>query len=178
MKRRKFITLLGGAVAAGPLMARAQEGERPCRIGVLMNISETDPSAQVFTAAVRNRLREQGFADGRNARIDLRWAAGAVEGYRRWALNPANRSELTSLLMQRLKQPQDIIEESLKASVDEKGYAPDAQLDMKGFENTLKLRAEMLGTWGGSPPPASKYSTSPITRRRSPASDDKIDTRR
>jgi putative ABC transport system substrate-binding protein len=84
MKRRQLITLLGGA-AAWPLVARAQEGERLRRIGVLMNISETDPSARGFLAAFREQLREQGFTDGRNARIDLRWAAGTVEGYRRYA---------------------------------------------------------------------------------------------
>ena len=60
--------------------------------------------------------------------------------------------------MERLKQPQDIIEESLKVSLDQNGYAPDAQIDMAGFENALKLRADMLGTWGGNPaPPPSKY---------------------
>ena len=99
-------------------------------------------------------LRSWGQANGDTL---TRYIQANIEGIR-WALNPANRTALTNLLMQRLKQPQDIIEESLKASMDQNGYAPDAQLDMKGFENTLKLRADMLGTWGGSPPPpASKY---------------------
>jgi ABC-type nitrate/sulfonate/bicarbonate transport system substrate-binding protein len=99
-------------------------------------------------------LRSWGQANGDTL---TRYIQANIEGIR-WALNPANRTALTSLLMERLKQPQDIIEESLKVSVDQKGYAPDAQLDMKGFENTLKLRADMLGTWGGKPPPpVSKY---------------------
>ncbi len=72
-------------------------------------------------------------------------------------MNPANRAALTTLLIEKLKQPQDIIEESLKVSLDQKGYATDARIDMAGFENALKLRAEMLGTWGGNPPPPSKY---------------------
>jgi ABC-type nitrate/sulfonate/bicarbonate transport system substrate-binding protein len=99
-------------------------------------------------------LRAWGQANGDTL---TRYIQANIEGIR-WALNPANRTALTNLLMQRLKQPQDIIEESLKVSVDQNSYAPDAQLDMKGFENTLKLRADMLGTWGGNPPPpASRY---------------------
>lgn len=99
-------------------------------------------------------LRSWGQANGDTL---TRYIQANIEGIR-WALNPANRSALTNLMVQRLKQPQDIVEESLKVSVDQHGYAPDAQLDMKGFENTLKLRAELLGTWGTSPPPpASKY---------------------
>ena len=99
-------------------------------------------------------LRSWGQANGDTL---TRYIQANIEGIR-WALNPANRTALTNLLIQRLNQPQDIIEESLKLSVDQKGYAPDAQLDIKGFENTLKLRANMLGTWGGNPPPpTSKY---------------------
>jgi hypothetical protein len=72
-------------------------------------------------------------------------------------VEPVQPAALTSLLVERLKQPQDVIEESLKVSLDQKGYATDAQIDMQGFENALKLRADMLGTWGGNPPPPSKY---------------------
>ena len=74
-------------------------------------------------------------------------------------LNPANRPALVGLLAERLKQPPGHYRGNRsKGSLDQNGYAPDARLDIKGFENTLKLRAEMLGTWGGGPPPpTSKY---------------------
>ena len=99
-------------------------------------------------------LRSWGQA---NADTLVRYIQANIEGSR-WMLNPANRTALTSLLMERLKQSQDVIEESLKVSLDQNGYAVDAQFDMKGFDNVLKLRAEMLGTWGGNaPPPADKY---------------------
>jgi putative ABC transport system substrate-binding protein len=73
MKRREFITLLGGA-AAWPLAARAQQGERMRRIGVLMGFTESDPEAQAWTAAFREGLQKLGWTEGRNIRIDTRWA--------------------------------------------------------------------------------------------------------
>ena len=99
-------------------------------------------------------LRSWGKA---NADTLTRYIQANVEGIR-WALNPANRAALTALLVEQLKQPPDVIEQSLKVSLDQKGYATDARFDMEGFDNVLKLRADMLGTWGGNPPPpASKY---------------------
>src|SRR5262249_654044 len=75
MKRRDFITLLGGAAAVGPLAARAQQRERMRRIGVLMAYAEGDREGQAFIAAFREVLKKFGWADGRNIRIDMRWAA-------------------------------------------------------------------------------------------------------
>jgi ABC-type nitrate/sulfonate/bicarbonate transport system substrate-binding protein len=99
-------------------------------------------------------LRSWGQA---NADTLVRYIQANVEGIR-WALNPANRTALVSLLAERFKMSPDVVEEVLRGSVDQKGFAPDAQFDMKGFENTLRLRADMLGTWGGNaPPPAGKY---------------------
>jgi putative ABC transport system substrate-binding protein len=74
MKRRHFITLLGtGAALALPLAARTQEQMR--RIGVLMGYAESDPEAQGFAAAFREGLQKLGWTEGRNIRIDTRWAA-------------------------------------------------------------------------------------------------------
>src|SRR6516162_2804748 len=78
MKRREFITLLGGGAAATwPLAARAQQTERVRRIGVLMGWPESDPEAQSERAAFVQELQKLGWADGRNLRIDTRWAAPA-----------------------------------------------------------------------------------------------------
>jgi putative tryptophan/tyrosine transport system substrate-binding protein len=85
MKRREFITLLGGAAAAWPLAARAQQGERMRRIGVLMNLSEDDPEAQRLVATFREGLAQLGWTEGRNLRIDNRWSAGDIERIRRYA---------------------------------------------------------------------------------------------
>ena len=67
-----FITLLGGA-AAWPLMARGQRGERMRRIGVLMNLATDDPEARARRAAFTQALKQLGWSDGRNLRIDTRW---------------------------------------------------------------------------------------------------------
>src|SRR6266540_267631 len=75
MKRREFITLLGGAAAAWPLASRAQQQpERMRRIGVLMAYAESDPEGQAQVAAFREELQKLGWAEGRNIRIDSRWA--------------------------------------------------------------------------------------------------------
>jgi putative ABC transport system substrate-binding protein len=82
MKRRKFITLLGGATA-WPLAARAQQGERMRRIGVLMGV--TDSEQQAALAVFQKVLQQLGWIDGRNVRIDTRWAEGDAREIRRLA---------------------------------------------------------------------------------------------
>jgi putative ABC transport system substrate-binding protein len=72
MKRRTFIAGLAGA-AAWPLVARAQQGERVRRIGVLMAGDENDPGAKTYVSAFTQALAGLGWTDGRNVRIDLRW---------------------------------------------------------------------------------------------------------
>ena len=78
MRRREVITLLGGAAAAWPLAARAQRGERVRRVGILSATAETG-EAHVRSAALRNRLNELGWSEGRNIRLDYRWGAGSVD---------------------------------------------------------------------------------------------------
>jgi ABC-type uncharacterized transport system substrate-binding protein len=85
MRRREFITLLGGAAAAWPLGARAQEPERLRRIGVLLNVAEGDPVGQGRLSAFVQRLKEVGWTEGRNVRLYVRWGAGDDELYRRYA---------------------------------------------------------------------------------------------
>jgi len=86
MKRRAFISLLGGAAAAWPLAARAQQqAERVRRIGVLMGGPESDPEEQARLAAFLDGLQQLGWTDGRNVRIDTRWPAGDADRYRTYA---------------------------------------------------------------------------------------------
>ena len=84
MKRRDFITLLGSAAAAWPLAARAQQGERIRRIGVLMGLSESDPEAQSRIAAFRKTLQDLGWTEARNVcSNESHW--GLLRG-RTWAV--------------------------------------------------------------------------------------------
>jgi putative tryptophan/tyrosine transport system substrate-binding protein len=73
MQRREFITLLGGAAAAWPLAARAQQPDRVRRIGVLMGYAESDPEGQRCIKAFLQGLQELGWAPGRNVQIEYRW---------------------------------------------------------------------------------------------------------
>ena len=77
MRRREFITLLGGAAAIWPLAAGAQQSDRVRRIGVLIALAESDPEAQTRAAAFRDGLQKLGWTEGHNIRIDYRWAADA-----------------------------------------------------------------------------------------------------
>jgi putative tryptophan/tyrosine transport system substrate-binding protein len=85
VKRREFITLLGGAAASWPVAARAQQGERVRRIGVLAAIAADDPEAQARNASFLQKLGELGWTVGRNVRIDYRWNAGTADDMRRYA---------------------------------------------------------------------------------------------
>jgi putative ABC transport system substrate-binding protein len=80
VKRRAFITLLGG-VAAWPIAARAQQGVR--RIGIMMNLAADDPEGQARVAAFLQGLQEAGWVVGRNAQIDIRWGMGDPERIRK-----------------------------------------------------------------------------------------------
>jgi putative ABC transport system substrate-binding protein len=79
MRRRDFITLLGGASAAWPLRARAQQPARMRRIGVLLFSSENDPGGHAQFDSFKLAISQAGWLDGRNLRMDVRWAGGNVE---------------------------------------------------------------------------------------------------
>jgi putative tryptophan/tyrosine transport system substrate-binding protein len=82
LERRKFLAALGGAAAAWPLAARAQQGERVRRVGVLMGILADDPQARARAAAFVKGLQARGWVDGRNLSIDYRWTAGEPDHMR------------------------------------------------------------------------------------------------
>ena len=86
MRRREFLSLLGGAAAAWPLAARAQHSEQMRRIGVLQGGSDTDdPRSQPNIAAFLQTLQQLGWADGRNVKIDYRWPAADADKTRKYA---------------------------------------------------------------------------------------------
>jgi putative ABC transport system substrate-binding protein len=89
MRRREFIALLGGAIATWPLAARAQRGDRVRRIAVLMTNAEDDPEGWTRAAAFRQGLRELGWTEGQNLRINWRWSGGDVERMRDYAAEAA-----------------------------------------------------------------------------------------
>ena len=90
MRRREFITLLGGATAAWPLAARAQRPQRMQRIGMLMPTREDDAEGQRRVALLRQGLKELGWIEGRNISVDYRWVEGDA------ARAKANAAELVS----------------------------------------------------------------------------------
>jgi putative tryptophan/tyrosine transport system substrate-binding protein len=85
MNRRAFITALGCAAAAWPHPGYAQQRERVRRIGILFSTREDDPQRRTQLTAFVQRLMELGWADGHNARLDLRWTAGSVDAARKYA---------------------------------------------------------------------------------------------
>ena len=85
MKRREFITLLGGAAASWPLAARAQQAERMRRIGVLMSRAADDPQGQARVAGFQQALQQLGWSDGRNVRFDIRWHENDADRARTYA---------------------------------------------------------------------------------------------
>ena len=92
LKRREFITLLGGAAAAWPLAARAQQPDQVRRIGVLMSVPENDPEAQAWLGTFSEGLQQLGWTAGRNIRLDYRWAA-PLSRDNEWARNSSRCSQ-------------------------------------------------------------------------------------
>jgi putative tryptophan/tyrosine transport system substrate-binding protein len=109
MRRREFITLLGGAAAAWPVAAHAQQTDRARRIGVLTSLSMHDPASQARLTTLQQGLQQLGWTEGRNIHIDWRWGAGNADNLRKHAeqltaLAPdaivANGSAAVALLLQ------------------------------------------------------------------------------
>jgi putative ABC transport system substrate-binding protein len=90
MKRRELITLFGGAVAAWPLTALAQQATKVRRIGLLMTMAESEPEAQARLTSLREGLQQLGWKEGYNIRIDYRYAAGDPERARSSAVELVN----------------------------------------------------------------------------------------
>ena len=91
IRRREFITLVGGAAVAWPLAARAQQSKKVRRIGVLMNLAADDPESQRRMTAFVQELQQLGWTDGRDVQIDARWSAGEPERLRK------NAAEIVAL---------------------------------------------------------------------------------
>jgi putative ABC transport system substrate-binding protein len=85
LRRREFITLVGGAAATWPLAVRAQQPDRVRRIGVFMDLAEEDSEGQARVAAFRSGLQDLGWVEGRNVKLDYRWTAGDPARMRRFA---------------------------------------------------------------------------------------------
>ncbi len=85
MRRREFITLLGGAMASWPQTARAQQGERARRVGVLMAFDERDARARVWLSPFTQGLSELGWTEGRNPQMEVRWAGDSIDRMRMFA---------------------------------------------------------------------------------------------
>jgi ABC-type uncharacterized transport system substrate-binding protein len=106
VRRREFITLLGGAAAAWPITTRAQQPERMRRIAVLMNNAEDDPEGQARAAAFRQGLQALGWTEGKNLRLDWYWTAGDV-------------GRIRGDVRQLLDRPPDIIVANGRATLSE-----------------------------------------------------------
>ena len=87
MKRREFITFLGGAAATWPFSALAQQSERMRRVGVLMHTAADDADGQTRLAAFLQGLQATGWAVGRNTHIDTRWASANADRFRSYAVD-------------------------------------------------------------------------------------------
>ena len=152
--RREFITLLGGAAAAWPRAARAEQGGHVRRIGVLMAYAENDREYQSNLAAFREELQKLGWTEGRNVQVDYRWAAADPELMRRFAreliaLQPdvilSSSSPTTASLLQETRSIPIIFANI----VDPVGSGLVASLSRPGGNATgfMLFEASLAGKW-------------------------------
>jgi putative ABC transport system substrate-binding protein len=154
MRRRDFIALLGGAAATWPLAAPAQQTDQMRRIGVLNLLGETDPEGQVWDTAFRMRLDELGWVDGRNIRLDYRWAAGNVERLQFFAkelvaLNPDLLIAITTPATAALQRETKSIPIVFTIVSDPVGSGFVASLSNPGGNITgfINIEASLSGKW-------------------------------
>ncbi len=154
MKRREFITLLGSAAAAWPLAARAQKGERMRRIGLLQGLAESDPETQARTVAFRQALEALGWTEGRNIRIDYRFAGGDLARVQAYATELVNAAPdlivgLSTPVAAALKQATRTIPIVLAVVNDPLGQGFVASLARPGGNITgfAYIEFTMVGKW-------------------------------
>jgi putative tryptophan/tyrosine transport system substrate-binding protein len=158
MKRREFITLLGGAAAAWPLTVHAQQGDRVRRIGILMPFPPTNAEAQARVRAFREELRKRGWATGVNAQFDERWTGDNMDFIRSAAtnlveLNPdvilAQGARVVPILVE-LTRSIPIVAASGSEPIIERGYAESLARpggNVTGFTTTeVSVIGKMLQT--------------------------------
>ena len=156
MRRREFITtLVGGAAAAWPLAARAQEPDRVRRIGALMSFAESDPEGQARIAAFRESLRSLGSIEGSNISLVIRWATGSAEMMRfaeeLVALQPDLLLSATTPTTASLRQQTLVIPIVFANVSDPVGSGFVASLSRPGSNTTgfINLEDSMAGKWLG-----------------------------
>jgi putative tryptophan/tyrosine transport system substrate-binding protein len=154
MQRRDFITLLGGAAAAWPIVARAQQTDRVRRIGVLMSGAVDDPLQQALFNAFVQTLEPLGWNLGRNLQIDARWAAGDANLYHRHATElvasaPDVILASTNQALEPLRQATSILPIVFVAVIDPVGAGNVASLARPGGNATgfLLYEYSISGKW-------------------------------
>src|SRR5262245_23322346 len=160
LKRREFITLLGGA-AAWSVAAHAQPGERMRRIGVLMHYSQTDRESQTRIAAFLETLQRLGWTEGRNVRIEYRWSAGDA-GREKAYVAELVRSKLDVIVvagwtalaeLQRLTRTIPIVFTQVSEPVGS-GFVADASLERPARLYELVINLKTARVLGLNIPPA------------------------
>jgi putative tryptophan/tyrosine transport system substrate-binding protein len=154
MKRREFMALLGGAAASWPVAARAQQGERVRRIGVLIGAIETDPESQARIVAFKEGLQALGWTDGRNVHIDYRFSSADLDLTRKYAaelvgLTPDVILANSPLVLRALRQQASTIPIVFALVVDPVGEGFINSLAQPGGNITgfTSLEYPMSGKW-------------------------------
>jgi putative ABC transport system substrate-binding protein len=154
MRRRDFITLVGGAAATWPLAVRGQQPERMRRIGVLIDFAADDPEGQALLRAFLQGLQQFGWTDGRNMRIDRRWGASDVDLVRRFAMELATLAPDVVLAggataVRLLQQASDTVPIVFAAVTDPVGAGLVASLPQPGGNITgfLAFEYHLSGKW-------------------------------
>jgi putative ABC transport system substrate-binding protein len=154
MRRREFMTLLGGAAVAWPLAARAQQGERMRRVGVLMHSTSDEPEAQARMAAFLQGLQGAGWEVGRNVRVDTRWSSGDAARLRKnaadlVALNPDVVLAGTGQTIQTLLEVSRSVPIVFAQSIDPVGSGYVETLARPGGSVTgfMQFEFDLAGKW-------------------------------